>query len=147
MVDWLVADRGFLPVDSTMRRVQTMEFDGAGSSDRRRLKNLVCSGLSHVPSSTPSHDDKGDQEKNDSDVTDDVRHDGKRTGDVARVRPKETDDRSHNDECDHRGQPVQNPPFGDDLSLLPGSSAPRRVEWLSLPTVWGHFHWGTERRA
>jgi hypothetical protein len=56
-----------------------------------------------------------------------VRHDGKRTGDVARVRPNETDDRSHNDECDHRGQPVQNPPFGDDLSLLPGSSAPRRV--------------------
>ena len=130
MVDWLVAEERPRLLAGRLDHAEGAddEFDGAGSSDRRRLKNLVCSGLSHVPSSAPSHDDKGDQEKNDSDVTDDVRHDGKRTGDVASVRPKETDDRSHNDECDHGGQPVQNPPSDDDLSLRPGLSSRRRVE-------------------
>jgi hypothetical protein len=31
---------------------------------------------------TPSHDGKGDQEKNDSDYADDVRRDGNRTGNI-----------------------------------------------------------------
>jgi hypothetical protein len=51
---------------------------------------------------TPSHDGKGDQEKDDSDGTDDVRHDGNQTGNVARVGPDEADNRSHDEHGDHR---------------------------------------------
>ena len=55
-------------------------------------------GLGHLPP-TPRHDGKGDHEKHDSD---DGRHDGKRTGNVARVRPDEADNRPHDEHGDHR---------------------------------------------
>ena len=45
---------------------------------------------------------KGDHENNDSDDADDVRCNGDRPGYVARVSPDETDDRSHDEHCDHR---------------------------------------------
>jgi hypothetical protein len=70
-------------------------------------------GLSRLPL-TPSHDAKRDQEKHDSDQTDHVRHPGKRTGDVTRVRPHETDSRPYDEQCDHRSQPVENPSPCDD---------------------------------
>ena len=41
---------------------------------------------------TPSHDGQSDQEKQDSDGTDDVRHHGNQTGNVACVGPDEADD-------------------------------------------------------
>jgi hypothetical protein len=52
---------------------------------------------------TPSHDGKGDQEKNDSDATDDVRDYGNRTGNVTRICPYKTDDRSHDEHGNHHG--------------------------------------------
>src|SRR5919106_2418572 len=70
-------------------------------------------GLSRLPL-TPSHDCKGDQEKHDSDGTDDVRHDGNQTRNIAGVGPDEADNRSHDEDGDHRSEPVENPSSSDD---------------------------------
>jgi len=59
-------------------------------------------GLSRSPL-TPSHDGKGDQKNHDSDGTNDVRHHGNRTGNVAGVGPNETDNRPHDEHGNHRG--------------------------------------------
>jgi hypothetical protein len=54
-------------------------------------------------------------ENHDSNDADDVRHPGKRTCGVVRVCPDETDDRPHDEQGDHRDQPVENPSGGDAL--------------------------------
>jgi hypothetical protein len=46
---------------------------------------------------------KGDQKYHYSNDTDHVRHPGKRTGHVARVRPYEADNRPDDEQSDHRG--------------------------------------------
>jgi hypothetical protein len=67
-----------------------------------REREPFRSRLSRVPL-TPSHDGKGDQKKDDPHATDDVRDDGNRTGNVTRIRPYETDDRSHDEHGNHHG--------------------------------------------
>ena len=51
----------------------------------------------------PGHDGKRNQERHNAHGTDDVRRHGKRTGDIARVRPDQADNRAHDEESDHRG--------------------------------------------
>ena len=46
---------------------------------------------------------KGDQEKSDSNRTNDVRNHGYRTGEIACVRPDQADNRSRDEQSDHRG--------------------------------------------
>jgi hypothetical protein len=70
-------------------------------------------GLSRLPLA-PSHDAKREQEKHDCEGTDDVRHYGNQTCDVAGVGPDEADNRSHDEHGDHRSQPVENPSPSDD---------------------------------
>jgi hypothetical protein len=66
---------------------------------------------------TSSHDGKGDQKNHDSDGTDDVRHHGNQTANVARVGPDEADNRSNDEHGDHRSHPKQNLSPGDDAEL------------------------------
>ena len=82
---------------------------------------------------TPSHDAKRDQEKHDSEATDEVRHHGNQTGNVAGVGPDEADSRSHDEHGDHRSQPVQNPSFGDDAepTLMTGFRQSKRQVLVS----------------
>jgi hypothetical protein len=61
---------------------------------------------------------KGDQEKHDSNDTDDVRYHGDPTGDIARIGPDEANHCSHDEQSEHRGKPVQNPSSIDAPSLL-----------------------------
>ena len=51
----------------------------------------------------PGHDGKRNQERHNAHGTDDVRRHGKRTGDIARVRPDQADNRAHDEQSDHRG--------------------------------------------
>ena len=51
----------------------------------------------------PGHDGKRDQESHNDDSADDVRRHGKRTGDIARVRPDQADNRAHDEQSDHGG--------------------------------------------
>jgi hypothetical protein len=51
----------------------------------------------------PSNDGKGDQENHDSDGTDDVRHDGNETRNIAGVGPDEADNYSNDEHGHHRG--------------------------------------------
>jgi len=62
---------------------------------------------------TTSHDGKGDQERHDANGTNDVRHHGKRTGDITRIRPDNADNHSHHKESDHSNEPVEDSFFGD----------------------------------
>src|SRR5437773_9782419 len=82
-----------------------------------RAKSPVSSSLSRSLALTSSHDDKGDQKNQDSDATDDIRHHGDQTGNVAGVGPDEADNRSQDEHGDHRSQPVQNLSPGDDAQL------------------------------
>lgn len=56
--------------------------------------------LSRVPPA-PSHDGEGDQENHDSGDANDVRHNGDETGNVARVRPDEANNRPYDEYGDH----------------------------------------------
>lgn len=67
----------------------------------------------------PSHNDKGDYENHDPNHAEDVGRHGNRTGDIARVRPDESDYRSHNEDGDHRSKPVQNPSSRDGPQPTP----------------------------
>src|SRR5438874_4698714 len=69
---------------------------------------------------------EGEQKRHDSDNADDVRHAGKHTRRVTRVRPDQTDDRSDDEQTDHRGQPVEDPSLGD------GSRAYSSAEEIEL---------------
>jgi hypothetical protein len=51
----------------------------------------------------PGHDGQRNQERHNAHGTDDVRRHGKRTGDIARVRPDQADNRAHDEQSDHRG--------------------------------------------
>ena len=75
-------------------------------------------GLSRSPL-TPSHDGKGDQKNHDSDGTNDVRHHGKGTSDIARVRPDESNNHSHHKQNGHSGEPVEDPSLGDATDPKP----------------------------
>ena len=79
-----------------MRECKTRHRLGTQLSASRAAR-----GLSRVPL-TARHDDKGDQEKNNSNDTEDVRHHGNQTGDVAGVGPDEADNRSRGEQPDHR---------------------------------------------
>ena len=73
-----------------------------------------------------SHDGERDQERHDANDTNDVRHHGKRTGGVARVRPDKADNHSHHKQSDHSSEPVEDPSLGDATILSPlGRSANR----------------------
>ncbi len=76
------------------------ELAGYLRIEERKLLRHACS--LRKPPLTQSHDGEGDQENNDSEDTDDVRRDGDKTGNVARVRPEETDYRSHDEDSHHR---------------------------------------------
>lgn len=64
--------------------------------------DVVGSALGQV-ATPPDH--KNDQQHHDSHNADDVRHAGKGTRDVARIRPDESDDRSADEQRDHRSKP------------------------------------------
>ena len=83
---------------------------------------------------TPSNDSEGDQENHDAQHTDDVRHHGNRTGDIAGVGPDQADDRSHDEHGDHRSEPVQNPSSGNEPSLLSWGDWPTEA---SKPSAFG----------
>jgi hypothetical protein len=68
---------------------------------------------------TTSHDGKGNQERHDANGTNDVRHHGKRTGDITRVRPDDADNHSHHKESDHSNEPVEDSSFGDATDARP----------------------------
>jgi len=57
--------------------------------------------------------DKGDQEKQNPNATDDVRDNGEPTSEIARIGPHEADNRSYNEQSEHDGQPVQDPACSD----------------------------------
>src|SRR2546429_7853219 len=80
-------------------------------------------GLARLP--TALHGE-GDQEHHDSDNADDVRHAGKHTRHVTRVRPDQTNDRPDDEQTEHRGQPGENPSLGD------GSRAYSSAEEIEL---------------
>jgi len=87
---------------------------------RRLVLWLRALGRSSAgPPLTPSHNYKGDQEEHDPNEADDVRRDGHRTRNVARVRPDETDDCPHDEHGDHGTEPVQNPSSSDDAEPTP----------------------------
>ena len=78
------------------RKCRTAEVPSLG----RRREGRRSKPLALPP--TTGHG-KGDQEKHDSNDTDDVRHHGYPTGEIARVRPDEADNRSHDEQSNHRG--------------------------------------------
>jgi hypothetical protein len=82
-------------------------------------------------------DGEGNQKKHDSTDANDVRHPGKRTGHVAGVRPDKADNRPHDEQNDHRGQPVENPPGGDgsDRSLVGSFHQPKHQDLLKGVTL------------
>ena len=67
-----------------------------------------------LDSRAPLGYDKSDQENHNPDAADDVRHHGESTRDIARVGPDQADNRSHDEQSDHRGQPVEDPACGDN---------------------------------
>src|SRR3989442_4205104 len=84
----------------------------------------------------PAGHGKGDQEKHDSDATDDVRYHGDRAGDIARVGPDEADDDPRDEQSDHRGEPVLDPSNCDALERSPGTCEGARFPALKFP-LWG----------
>ena len=89
--------------------------------------SVLCSALSRdpllarkplSPMPTPVRGER-DQKQHDPNNADDVRHPCKPTRQVAGVRPEEANSRSHDEQSDHRDKPVENPPCGDDVTLVP----------------------------
>ena len=121
--------------------------NAAPARNRGAVELSAAERLDRLPL-TPSHEGKGDTENHDSDDSDDVRHHGDQTGNVAGVGPDEADDRSHDEHGDHRSQPVQNPSSGDEPSLLSwgalGAGQIRRLSGgrdlsaVSPVMRWGH---------
>jgi hypothetical protein len=107
---------------------------GEDQTEKREAKQEPLPGervidLRRLPL-TSSHDGKGNHENNDSDDAEDVGRDRDRTGDVARIGPDETDDRSDDEHRDHHGQPVQNPSSGNDAEATPPRSSANRFAFI-----------------
>jgi hypothetical protein len=75
-------------------------LDNGRRSPRKLLR--AARGLGRLPL-TSSDDGKGNQENDDSDGTDDACDHGNETRNVAGVGPDEADNRSDDEQGDHRG--------------------------------------------
>jgi hypothetical protein len=62
------------------------------------------------------HDER-DQKEKDPHATHDVRNHGDRTGEIARVGPDQTYDRSHDEQGDRHGKGIEDP-SGSDAAIL-----------------------------
>jgi hypothetical protein len=79
---------------------------------------------------SPTGHGERDQKENDPNATHDVRNHGYRTGEIARVGPDQTHDRSHDEQGDRSGEPVEDLSGTDDGILASGALGRERL----LPT-------------
>jgi hypothetical protein len=70
---------------------------------------------------SPTGHGERDQKENDPNATHDVRNHGYRTGEIARVGPDQTHDRSHDEHGDRYGEPIEDASGTDDGILASGA--------------------------